>query len=73
MGGIEMTTKWAMVLDMIRGVAKTCGTGIELTVDPDMSQTITVEACFIIVGVVRREGCSSKITSPVSFTSFYCL
>ena len=66
-----MMTKWAAVLDVIWGVAKTCGAGVELAVNPDMFQAMAKEACFIIVGVIWGEGCSSKITSPMSLALFY--
>ena len=37
----------AAILDMIRGIAKASRTGIELTIDADMSQAVAMEACFI--------------------------
>ena len=60
-----MMMKWAMVLNMIWGTAKACGTGVELAVNPDMFQAMAMEACFVIAGVIWREGCTSKITSPM--------
>ena len=68
-----MTTKWEVVLDMGQGVAKACGSGIELTVNPDMFQAMAVKAHFIIMGVVWGEGCSSKVTSPMDLAPFYSL
>ena len=65
--------KWTAVLDMIQDIAKACGAGVELAVNPDMSQVMAMEACFVIVGVIWGEGSSSKITGPMGLTLFYSL
>ena len=39
--------EWAVILDMIRGIAEASRTGVELTIDVDMSQAVAMEACFI--------------------------
>ena len=73
MGEIKLMMKWAMVLDVVWSIVKACGTGIELTVDPDVSQAMAMEVCFIVVGVVRGEGCLSKTTSLMGLAPFYGL
>ena len=39
--------EWAVILDMIRGIVEASRTGIELTIDVDMSQAVAMEACFV--------------------------
>ena len=68
-----MVMKWVAVLNMIWGVVKACRTGVELAVNPDMSQVMAMEACFIIAGVIWEEGCSSKITGPMGLAPLYGL
>ena len=52
MSWVIVTTEWAMVLDMIRGIAETSRTGIELTVDADVSQAVAMEACIVKTRVI---------------------
>ena len=73
MGGIKTATKWAMVLNVIWGIVKACGTDVELAVNPDMSQVMAMEVHFIIAEVIQEEGCMSKITSPMDLALFYSL
>ena len=47
MSWVVATTEWATILDMIRGIAEASWTGVELTIDADMSQTVAMEASFI--------------------------
>ena len=65
--------KQAAILDVVWGVAKTCGASVELAVNPDMSQAIAMEARFIIAGMIWEEECLSKITCPMGLTPFYSL
>ena len=52
MGRVESTTEWAAILNMVQSIAEAYGTGIKLTVDPDVSQAMAVETCFVIVGMI---------------------
>ena len=65
--------KWAVILDVVWGIAKTHGAGIKLTVNSNMSQVMAMEAQFVIAGMIWGEGHSSKITSPMGLTLFYSL
>ena len=47
-------TKWAAVLDMIRGIMEAGRTGVELTIDADMPQAVAMEAHFIKARMVWR-------------------
>ena len=66
-GGVKTTTKWAAVLDMIWGIAKACGTDVELAVNPNMFQAMAMEACFIVAGVSWGGGVHLKL--PVQWAS----
>ena len=46
-------TKRASVLDVIGGVMETTGTGIRLTVNPDVPQAMAIETGFVVIRVVR--------------------
>ena len=46
--------EWVAILNVVRGVAKACGTGIKLTVDPDVFQVMAVETCFVIAEMIWR-------------------
>ena len=46
MSWIVAMTEWAVVLDVIR-IVEASRTGIELTIDVDMSQAVAMEACFV--------------------------
>ena len=48
-----MMMEWATVLDVVWSITKACRAGIKLAVDSDMSQTMTMEACFVIVRMIR--------------------
>ena len=61
------------ILNVIQGVMKACGTGVELAVNPDMFQAMAIEARFVIAGVIQGEGCMSKITGPMGLAPFYSL
>ena len=52
MSWVVATTEWAVVLDMIRGIAEASRTGVELTIDVDMPQAVSMEACFIKTRVI---------------------
>ena len=52
MSWIVATMEWAAVLDMIRGIAEASRTGVELTIDADMPQAVTMEACFVKTRVI---------------------
>ena len=73
MDRVKVTTEWAMILNVIWSIAEACGTGIKLTADPDVSQVMAVETCFIVMGVVWEEGCLSNVTGPMDLTPFYSL
>ena len=47
-----MTMEWAAILNVVQSISKACGTGIKLTVDPDVFQVMAVETCFVIVGMI---------------------
>ena len=53
MGWIIVMMEWATVLDIIRGITKTSRTGVELTIDSDMSQAVAMEAHFIKARMVQ--------------------
>ena len=53
MSRVKAATERASVLNVIGGIMETTGTGIKLTVDPDMPQTMAMETGFIITRVVR--------------------
>ena len=65
--------EWAAILNVVWSIAKACGIGIELTVDPDVSQVMAVETCFIITEMIWGQRGLPEITSPVSFTPLYSL
>lgn len=48
-----MVMKGASVLNMIRGVAEIARADVKLAVDPNMSQMMTMETCFVILRVIR--------------------
>ena len=73
MGGVKVTTKQALILDVVWGIVKAHGAGVELTVNSDVFQVVAMETCFVIIRMIRREGCASEVTCPMSFTSFYSL
>ena len=58
-----------MILNMVQSVAEAHGTGITLTVDPDVSQVMAVETCFIIAGMIWRQGVHLKL--PVQWALLY--
>ena len=47
-----MMMKKALVLDVIRSITKTTGTGVKLIVDSDMPQVMAMEIGFVITRVV---------------------
>ena len=47
-------TEWIAILNVVWGIVEACGTGINLTVDPDMPQVMAVETYFIVVGMFWR-------------------
>ena len=47
MSRVVAMAEWAAILDMIGGIAEASRTGIELTIDADMCQSVAMEACFI--------------------------
>ena len=47
-----MTMKSASVLDVIGSVTEIAGTGVKLTIDPDMPQAMAMETGFIVTRVV---------------------
>ena len=52
MGRIKTMMKWAVILDVVWGIAKTHGAGIKLTVNSNMSQVMAMEAQFVIAGMI---------------------
>ena len=68
-----MMMKQALILDVVWGVTKASGAGIELAVNPDVSQAVAAETGFVVARMIRGKGCVSKVTCPMSFTSFYSL
>ena len=47
MSQVVATAEWAAILDMIGGIVEASRTGVELTIDVDMSQVVAMEAFFI--------------------------
>ena len=47
MSWVVATVEWAAILDMIGGIAEASRTGVELTIDADMSQVVAMEACLV--------------------------
>ena len=65
--------EWAAILNVVWSTVEAHGTGVELTVDPDVLQVMAVETCFIIAGMIWRQGGPPEVTSPVGFAVFYSL
>ena len=73
MSRVEVMMKQTPILDVVWGVMKASGAGIELAVNLDVSQVVAAETCFVVARMISGKGCMSKVTCPMSFTSFYSL
>ena len=73
MSGIKTVTKRTLVLDMVRSIMEIAQASVKLTINLNVSQTITVKACLIVVRVIKWKGGSSRITGPIGLTTFYSL
>lgn len=52
---------------------ETAQASVKLAINPNVFQTMTVEACLIIVRVIKWKGGLSKITCLIGFAMFYGL
>ena len=63
-----MSLEWAVGLDMARGSLKTGGALIEIAVNVNVFQFPTLEAGFMVSGVIIGKGCIIVAASPPDFS-----
>ena len=59
--------EWAAGLDIARGRLETGGTLIQVAIDTDVTEFPTLEAGFVITGMVMGKGCIVVTASPPDF------